>query len=148
MVPVRTPRIRKRIRQGAVFMMQHRDVRSPLSHFLVVVNRDPLSDEVLLFSVITSNVDKRKQLAESRNQPPQTIVDFGPSDYSPLSHQSCIDCNDLKTLSAEEFEQILLMRSAAQRDDLPPAVLSRVIAGILASPLVKGRYKALVSPHP
>ena len=133
MVPVRSPRLRLTLRQGTVYFMPHRGLSSPLPHFCVVVNFDPLSDEVLLLSVVTSNVAGRKALAISRNQPAETIVEFGPADYSPLDHASCIDCNDLKKMDASEFEEAVRSRAAVPEDDLPPPVLARVVSGIVES---------------
>lgn len=147
MVPVRSTRLRLTLRQGTVYFMPHRGLSSPLPHFCVVVNFDPLSDEVLLLSVVTSNVSGRKELAVSRNQSMETIVEFGPDDYAPLDHASCIDCNDLKKMSASEFEDAVKSRAAVPEDDLPPPVLARVVAGILASTRIEQKIKALVSPQ-
>lgn len=144
MVRVKSARLRLTLRQGTVYFMPHRGLTSPLPHYLAVVNRDPLSDELLVLSVVTSSVALRRKIAAQRNQPAETIVEFGPSDYAPLSHPSCIDCNTLQTMTAAEFEREVLSGEARAEPDLPPPVLARVLAGILASSRVRPELKALI----
>ncbi len=146
MVPVRSPLLRLTLRQGSVYKMPHRALTSPLPHFLVVVNRSPVSDEVLLLTVVTSNIDLRREFAVVNGDAPETIVVFGPDDYAELDHVSCIDCNDVKVMRAEEFEQAVRTNPSAPCLDLPSSVLDRVVAGILASGRVRKDHKALVRP--
>lgn len=148
MVPVRSARLRLTLRQGTVYLMSHRGLTSPLPHYLVVLNQNPLSGELLVLSVVTSNVAFRRERASVRGQPPETIVEFGPSDYPVLAHPSCIDCNDVKIMSASEFERCALSRSSNPKADLPSPILARVVAGILASSSVSEAVKALVRPSP
>lgn len=128
--------------------MPHRGLTSPLPHFLVVVNRVPLRDRLIVLSVVTSNVALRRKIAAAGNELPETVVEIGPADYSPLSHLSCIDCNQLQTMSATDFERTVLSGSAVSELDLPAPVLARVVAGILASSRVSAEIKALVRPNP
>jgi hypothetical protein len=115
-----------------------------LPHYLIVLNLAPRSDEVLVMSVVTSNIAHRRELARITRNPPETIVEFGPGEYAMLDHPSCVDCNSLVTMAAVEFQQIARSRSATPCDDIPQEVLERILAGVQASVSVPANIKKLV----
>ena len=127
-------------------MMRHSTLTSPLPHFHVMVNLNPLKDEVIALAVVTSNISGRRARAAAFGQPPETIVDFGPADYPVLDHPSCIDCNDVKRMRASDLDRAVNARPSISRPDLPASVLDRVVVGILASSRVAEDIKALVRP--
>lgn len=143
---MKSPLLRLTLRRGSVYMMRHTSLTSPLPHYLVVVNLDPLADEVLVLAVVTSNISLRRARAAAAGQPPETVVEFGPADYSVLDHPSCIDCNDVKRLRTADLDRAVCARPSISRPDLPEPVLRRVVAGILASSRVAEDIKALVRP--
>ena len=49
------------LRTGSVFYFQAREMLSEKPYFFVVVNADPLRDELLLLTVFTSQIDKVRQ---------------------------------------------------------------------------------------
>jgi hypothetical protein len=63
------------LRSGSVFYFEARELTSTEPHFFVVLNRDPLGEELLLLTVFTSQIDKMRIRNRER---PDTIVEFGP----------------------------------------------------------------------
>ena len=49
--------LRLTLRPGAVYYFQHRALTSVEPHYFIVVNSDPLRDQVLLLAVATSKVE-------------------------------------------------------------------------------------------
>lgn len=146
MAPITDRLLHVTLRQGAVWKMPHRGLTSPLSHYMIVINHDPLSGEVILLSTVTSNIEGRKNYAVRTGNSPETIVEFGPSEYGELEYPSCVDCNSVQELDALEFERVVRSRCAQACDDLPSSILMRIVSGILASKTVSNDVKALVSP--
>ena len=146
MSPIAHPVLRLTLRQGSVFLMRHRDLTSPLRHFCVVMNAEPLRDVVIVLGVVTSSVELRRERIRLNGEAPETLVVIGPADYAELDHESAIDCNDTKRMDAAEFEREFNARSFQGMTDLPAPVVARVVAGILASRAVPAAIKALVRP--
>jgi len=144
MAPVSDKLLLVTLRRGTVWKMPCRGLTSPLPHYLIVLNLAPRSDEVLVMSVVTSNIAHRRELARITRNPPETIVEFGPGEYAMLDHPSCVDCNSLVTMAAVEFQQIARSRSATPCDDIPQEVLERILAGVQASVSVPANIKKLV----
>lgn len=142
---ITSPKLRLTLRQGTVYFMQHRAATSPKPHFVILLNRDPLVDTLICVSLVTSKVEKRRAFIERAKYHPQTLVEFGPSDYPELSKPSAIDCNDVKTMSPEDFEKSVLNKNFAKPcRDLPPIILKKVIAGIKLSTNVRQTIKDLL----
>lgn len=131
------------LRQGVVFYLQHRGLTSPLPHYCIVLNVDPLSGEALLLAVATSQVDavhqRRAQL------PPETIVEVAPAAYPVFTKPTAIDCNDVKTLPLADLRTAIDSRRAQEKDPLPAAILQAILAGVLASPMVDNATKRQVA---
>lgn len=136
------------IHRGVVFKMPHYALRSPLPHYLVVVNRDTEHDTTIALTVVTSKVEKSIERAKASGCPPSTIVEFGPQDYRELTLPSCIDCNDVKVLPSSELERVIRENPSCSCWDFPASLLERVTEGILDSPRVPETIKSLVRPRP
>ena len=131
------------LRRGSVFYFQHRHLKSPEPHYLIVLNTVPLTDRCLVLAVPSSQVDKVRQ--RRQDQPAVTLVEVSPADYPDFTKPSIIDCNSLLELDRQTLGRQLDAEPRAQRRDLPAPVLEAVIAGVLASRLVTGEQKRLVS---
>ena len=136
--------LRLTLRQGTVYYMQQRSVTSAKPHYCIVMNASPLTDELIVLSIVTSNVEMRKDRARLTGERPETIVEMGPADYPELSLPSCVDCNDVKRGDASQFRSDVSRAAAVPCRDLPPGVLERIVAGILLSTQVDDRVKDLV----
>jgi len=64
--------IRLSLRQGTVYYMADRHLSSSLPHYFIVLNAEPLSDSILLLSVVTSKIDnvhRRRKNEAPRGKP-------------------------------------------------------------------------------
>jgi hypothetical protein len=57
--------IRLTLRTGSVYYFVDRGLNSPEPHYFIVINSDPMAQEVLVLNVITSQVDKVRQRRSS-----------------------------------------------------------------------------------
>ncbi|MDR1282538.1 MAG: hypothetical protein LBK99_17210 [Opitutaceae bacterium] len=142
MLPDKLPlELRLGLRAGSVFYFQARELTSVASHFYVVLNRDPLGEALLLMTVFTSQIEKVRLRNRER---PATVVEFGPADYDPLTSPTAIDCNVLHRRTLAEMAGLVRRKELRYHKDLPAALLERIRAGVLASPVVDEDDKDLV----
>jgi hypothetical protein len=137
-VPVK---LRLTLRGGSVYYFVDRALASPEPHFFIVVNRDPLGDELLLLTVVSSQVDKVKRI---RRTLPGTLVELGPALYDELTKESIVDCNQVFSRTLEEFVELFERRQIRHHKDLPKDLLANIRDAIRASPVVSAASKALL----
>lgn len=117
--------------QGAVFYMVHKDVKSSQPHYLVVLNANAATDKLIVLGIITSQVDKSKKRAALRGCSPESLVEFSPQDYWPLSKPSLIDCNACVLVRAHGFRQEAM--SGERCANVPAGLLTRILEGVRVS---------------
>jgi hypothetical protein len=133
--------LRLGLRAGSVFYFRARELSSEQSHFFVVVNSNPLKEELLLLTVFTSQIDKVRH----RNREwPATVVEFGPADYAPLDRATAVDGNVIVRRSLSEIADLVRRKEMVYHPDLPAALLERIRAAILASPVIEDEDKDLI----
>ena len=74
--------LRTGLRAGSVFYFRTRELTSPEPHFFIVVNRDPLGSELLLLTIVTSNLAGVRRRNRDRMQ---TVVEITPAEYTELA---------------------------------------------------------------
>ena len=131
------------LREGSVFYFQERKLSSPEPHFHIVVN-DPLTQQVLLLTVVTSKIEKVKH---RRRDCPNTLVELGPGDLpKTLTAPSIVDCNDLTSISLDEFcDRWARKEIETFAEDLPLALRKALRRAIHASNILPDELKALVA---
>lgn len=90
--------IRSTIQPGSVYYFPDSCLSpSEAPHFFIVINLNPLTDNVLLLLCSHSNVEQIKRM---RSLHPGTTVEIGPKNYRDFPRPSIIDCNTvfLKTI--------------------------------------------------
>ncbi|MCB1212133.1 MAG: hypothetical protein KDK97_22610 [Verrucomicrobiales bacterium] len=133
--------LRLGLRTGSVFYFRARELFSEKPHFFVVVNANPLTDELLLMTVFTSQIDKVQQRNRERAE---TVVTFGPGDYAPLDRPTAVDGNVILRRSLGEMAELVRRKEMVYHPDLPPALLERIRAAILSSPVIEDEDKDLI----
>jgi hypothetical protein len=135
--------LRVSLREGSVFYFQERKLSSADPHFHIVVN-DPIAQQVLLLTVVTSKIEKVKY---RRRDCLDTLVELGPSDLPKiLSKPSIVDCNDLTRIPLDEFcERWVRKEIEAFAEDLPPAQQTALRSAIHASEILPDELRALVA---
>jgi hypothetical protein len=135
--------IKLSLRPGTVYYFEHRELTSGDPHFFVVLNSDPLSQQVLLMSVFTSKVDNQLRRNRRAGHAEETLVKISPSDYSELNVESCVNCN--KVFSKPLAELISQWRNIRKKpNDLPTEILAKILAGVELSTAVAEEEKALI----
>lgn len=133
--------LRLGLRAGSVFYFQAREMLSEKPHFFVVVNADPLRDELLLLTVFTSQIDKVRQRNRERLE---TVVEFGPADYGPLDRPTAVDGNVIVRRSLSEMADLVRRKEIAYHPELPAELLQRIRAALLSSPVIEDEDKDLI----
>lgn len=135
--------LRFSLREGSIFYFQERKLSSAQPHFHIVVN-DPLSQQVLLFTVVTSKIEKVKF---RRRDCLDTLVELGPGDLPTiLTAPSIVDCNNLTRITLTEFcERWSRDEIKTFGKDLPTPLRRALRAAIHASEILADELKDLVA---
>ena len=135
--------LRLTLREGSVYYFAERHLTSPEPHYFIVVNSDPLAQQVLVLSVVTSKVDDVKL---RRKACPETLVELAPDIFDVLKKPSVVDCNDLKQVPLAEFNARFVRKEIRCFDkDLPAALRKALRKAIHASTILPAEVKALVA---
>ena len=136
-------KLRLILREGSVYYFEERHLTSPEPHYFIVVNSDPLTQQVLLLSVVTSQVDSVKL---RRRNCPETLVEIAPDIFAVLTKPSIVDCNDLKQVPLVEFNARFMRKEIKCFDkDLPKPLQKALRQAIHASTILAAEMKALVA---
>lgn len=137
-------KLRLTLREGSIYYFAERHLTSPEPHYFIVVNSDPLAQQVLVLSVVTSQVEGVKL---RRKACPETLVELAPEILGVLKKPSIVDCNDLKQIALAEFNTRFVRREIHYFDkDLPLTLRKALRHAIHASVIVSAEVKALVAP--
>ena len=135
--------LRLTLREGCIYYFADRSLTSPEPHYFIVVNSDPLTQKVLLLSVVTSQVDSVKL---RRKDCPETLVELTPAQCGVLKKASVVDCNDLKQVSLADFNFRYVRKEIRCFDqDLSVPLRKAIRKAIHASAILSDEFKALVA---
>jgi hypothetical protein len=135
--------LRLTLREGSVYYFAERHITSPEPHYFIVVNSDPLAQQVLVLSIVTSQVEYVKL---RRKACPETLVEITPDIFDVLKKLSILDCNDLKQVPLAEFNARFVRKEIRCFDkDLPVALRKALRKAIHASTILAAEMKALVA---
>ncbi len=126
--------IRLSLRRGTVYYMAERTLTSAEPHYFIVLNTDPIGDEVLLLVVASSQVDSVKR--RRAREPACTVVEIGEADYADFTRDSVVDCNNVFTKSLLEICDQWQRKQILAKLDFPGDILDRLTHGALASRIV------------
>lgn len=108
------------LRQGTVYYMAERALMSGQAHYFIVVNADPLGDEVLLLTVASSQVESVRR--RRKREPVSTVVEIQESEYSHFTKDTVIDCNQVFTKSLADLCDQWKRKEIVPKDDIPPKI--------------------------
>lgn len=136
-------KLRLSLREGSIYYFTERTLTSPEPHYFIVVNSDPLTQKLLLLSVLTTQVDSVKL---RRKACPETLVELSPALCDVFKKLSIVDCNDLKTVTLAEFnERFVREKFKCFNKDLPAPLRKALRKAIHASAILSDEQKALVA---
>jgi hypothetical protein len=133
--------LRLGLRAGNVFYFQSRELTSKLPHFFIVVNRDPIGEQLLLLTIVTSNVADVRTRNHDRLH---TVVEISPQEYNELTMLSAVDCNVVLEKPLTELVGMVERKEIRYHRDLPSELFAKIKTAILASRLVPGELKELL----
>ncbi len=130
------------LRAGTVYYFSERSLSSPEPHYFIVVNRDPLSQNVLLLCVATSKVEKA--LARNKERPDLVVV-ISHDDYKPFDETSAIECTKLFRKTPPEIAEKMKRKEVGYfQKDLPMESLRKIRAALLSSDTISHYEKELI----
>ena len=136
-------RLRLGLREGSVYYFVDRRLTSREPHYLIVVNRDPLSQRVVFLAVLTTNVRDAKLRRASYLE---TLVEFTPSKSNVFTKHCVADCNQLFDMPLREFNERFTTGQIVYFDrDLSQDERRRLRVAIHASPVLPTEVKELVA---
>ena len=120
-------RLKSLLKPGSVFLFVNEDFKapSPDPHFHVVVNFNPLTEEVVLLVCATSQRDKRKAFVAGRGIPEETLVEVTPDDYDRLSTDTIFDCNTVYTRTLSELTEMYVSGELSIKPNLDENLLTK-----------------------
>ena len=136
-------KLRLTLREGSVYYFTERTLTSPLSHYFIVVNSEPIAQQLLLLSVVTFKVE---EVRHRRDACLETLVELSPKIFDVLTKPSIVDCNSLKTIPLAEFNDRFVRGEICCFDkDLPLVPRKALRRAIHLSRIVADELKTLVA---
>ena len=135
--------LRLSLREGSVYYFRERKLTSAKPHYYIAVN-DPLSQQVLLLTVVTSKIAK---VRHRRRDCLNTLVELGPAELpGVLTLPSIIDCNTIIRIGIDEFSARWARKEiSCFGRDLPAPIRQALRKAIHASSILPNEIKALVA---
>jgi len=141
MVPPPPLNIGTTVCAGSVYYFPENALSSPEPHYFVVLNKNPLTDAVLLLLCATSRLDGARARRHLR---PNTLVQVSPAEYPDFRTDSIFDCNNVFEISTRELQQIYDSGRLQVKGVMPPATLERLRDAVIESDLVDGETKDML----
>ena len=138
-------RIKVDLRQGSIYYYSDDGLTSTEPHYFIVLNESPKADRVLFLVCATSQVERCRKRAEHLQRPTSTLVLTGASECSCFSRDTVFDCNSVFERSIQQLVEKLETKQLRLHGAVPDLLRDRLVAGVLASPLVSREIKTLIS---
>lgn len=139
-------RIMAAIQSGSVFYFEEETLNTTDAHYFVVLNKDPRTEELLILVVASSQVERRKEIANKLGFPAETLVFVSPIEYPLFTKDTVIDCNR----AFEKTSQSLIEKLEANRlrvctEVMSADIVQKLKAGIAASTQITENIKKLLA---
>jgi hypothetical protein len=137
--------IQRTIKSGSVYYFEEEEINSKEPHYHIVLNRNPLTEEFIIFVLGSSRVGKRKRIAKSLRFSGKTIVVVSPSEYSIFKKRTVIDCNNVFEKSIQSLvdkHQNGKLKICGQV--MPKEIMDKLINGVIASNLVSEKVRKMI----
>jgi len=132
-------RIKATIRPGSVYYFPSELLHGSVEpHHFIVINVDPINEDVILLVCSSSHVDTTLRINRSR---PDTVVVVTPDDYSALSCHSVFNCNDVFPYTIDEIVSRLADGTLKIEPEIAPEIVQKLRQAAITSPLVDKRYR-------
>lgn len=133
------------IEQGAIYYFPEETFTSEEPHYFVTLNFAPEEDLSLVLASGTSQVEKAK--LRRRSLPAETVVCVSQSECSFLKCETAFDCNSVTVKTIAQLTKKKEEGVLKYVGSCPEAVVTRLITGVLRSPLTEKWVKDLLRKH-
>ena len=142
-----SPRIRilATIKTGSVYYFQDEELSSADSHYFVVLNKDPRTEEFLILVCASSQIEKRRHIIQKLGFPQETLVFVSPVHYKIFRKDTVIDCNRVfEKTSASLIEKLEQDKLRVCSEMMPESIIKSLIQGVLASNQISEKVKRML----
>jgi len=130
------------VKPGSVYYFPDEALISPDPHYFIVINNDPVADEVLLLVCSSSQVQKVKRRTRHL---PSTAVEVSKTEYTGFMVDSIVDCNWVFARKTEELVQKLTNGKLKVMPEMDIAIVDKLRKAVMRSPKVEAGKKRLVA---
>lgn len=134
------------IEQGSIYHF-HIDIKNQDGtvyggdRFFIVLNLNPKTDEILILTTITKKIDKNREFIKRIGEDPSTLVLISTSDFSRLSQDSIVNCNNVYQITIKELIDKIKNGGKIFSNKLPKTIINALVSGILKSKQVSPEVK-------
>lgn len=130
------------VKPGSVYYFPDEALISQDPHYFIVINNDPVADEVLLLVCSSSQIDKVKRRTRHL---PSTAVEVRKAEYTGFMVDSIVDCNWVFARKTEELVQKLTNGKLKVMPEMDIAIVDKLRKAVMRSPKVEADKKRLVA---
>lgn len=127
--------IKSSIRPGSVYYFPHEALTSLEPHFFVVINTNPITEQIILLVCSSSKIENVKR--RNRDSLPETLVEVGQAQYSDFSRDSIFDCNNsVYPESIGGLIERLSNNTLKLKSEMDISLVEQLRKGVIASPQI------------
>jgi hypothetical protein len=134
--------IKASIKPGSVYYFREESLKSAEKHYFVVINRNPLADEIILLACASSKIEKVKRFRH--NCSAETIVIISPEQYSGFSVNSIFDCNYIFRKSLYVIMKKYKNNELFVKPEMDLNLVDILRKGVIASNKIEPRIKSML----
>jgi hypothetical protein len=131
------------IKPGTVYYFQEERYSSSHKHYFVVINKDPLTDEVLLLACASSKIDET--LARRPYCSKNTFVIITPEQYDKFTSKSIFDCNRVLRKNISQIIHKYNDGELSIETEMDTGIVDSLRKAVLASNQIPPRIKSMLS---
>ena len=134
--------IKASIKLGSVYYFRDERLNSPQKHYMVVLNKNPKTDGVILFVCGQSKILNVKRFRS--NCPPKTLIVITPNQYSGFKVDTIFDCNNVFPQSIENIAHKYESEELIVKPEIDAGLVELLRQGVIASRLIEQRFKRIL----
>lgn len=132
------------LKPGSVYYMEEDGFQTSVPHYLVVLNVNPSTGDVLVLVNATSNLEGARRREQVYGYQPGVLVFVGADEYEHFTVDSVFDCNDPLLKRTEHLSKLHFQGRMKFREPMPLLIVERLRQGALLGRGLEEKYKALL----
>jgi hypothetical protein len=133
--------LRATIQPGSVCYFHDSNLTSPDPHYFIIINKNPLTDRILLLVCSSSQLEAVRKRRALR---PETVVEISPLEYPDFTRDSNVDCNTVFEKSIRELQRKYDSRQLRVQAVISPDILEKLRDAVLESDMVDGEVQDML----